>query len=185
MRFFCHNNWQFFEEYQHKSTGRTYLLGQCEKCKRYFYLKDGNEIIEGKKAKEWYKYLRPNLIKIEKPQPDILFFKNLRFAAPAREIIENIYATDENGNVLIRNIYEEIYKRNRKNKIVLGENKKPILIDRKLIGRKKVIESRVIKEYQNIMVENKGISQLVATSIDFGIEPNIFEERFLQKVSNL
>lgn len=175
-RFFCHNNWQDFKKYEHKTLDRVYFFGQCQKCGKYFFIKD-EEVIEGKKAKEWYKYLRPNL-KIVSPEYVIKFLKSLCFATPAREILETVYATDENGNVIVKKFYEEIYKKDKKGKLVLDEEKKPIIIDRKLIGRKKFIKSRIYKEYQNIQIENKGIIETVTNSIELGIKPTVYTQNF-------
>ncbi len=51
----------------------------------------------------------------------IKFLKSLCFATPVREVLETIYATDEAGKTIIK----EIFKKNRKGEIVLDKDKKP------------------------------------------------------------
>lgn len=81
--FFCHNQFQEFVTYKHKLFEREYKFGKCSTCGKHFYLKDG-EIIEGKTAKQDYKYIRKNLIIIK---PSIVYLKSLRFGVPARKTI--------------------------------------------------------------------------------------------------
>lgn len=172
--FFCHNNWQDFKKYEHKTLGRVFYFGQCEKCGKYFYLEDGNKLIEGKDAKEWYKYFRPNL-KVIEPEYVITFLKSLCFATPVREVLGTIYATDENGKTIIKKIYEDVLKKNRKGKVILDKDKKPI-VERKLVRCEKIVESRIFKEYQDLKIDNKGVTQTITNSMELGIKPNIFEE---------
>lgn len=167
-RFYCHDDWQDFEEYQHKTLDRTYYFGRCSKCGKHFFIKD-DEIIEGRKAKDEFKYLRRNLIKVEY-SPALIYLKSLCFAVPAKETT-NIYATDENGKIIIR----EVFKKKKNGNLVLDKNKNPILLE-----RRKILEKRIVKEFQNIQIETKGIIQNVTTSIELGIEPNVFEEKILQ-----
>ncbi len=150
--FFCHGIDQEFKEYKHKSLSRSYFFGKCVKCGKHFFIKDG-KIIEGKQAKEEFKFLKNNLVMIKHA---IQFLKSLCFAVPARKT-KVIYAKDEFNKVKVR----DIHLKNGVGKIVLDSNKEPIIID-----RKKVIEEHQTTEYQLLKINNKGKDQTISNTLE-------------------
>lgn len=164
-RFYCHNRYQEFEEYTHKTGKRVYFFGKCKECGKYFYLKDG-EIIEGRKAKEWYKDLRKYLTKVV---PVIKFLKHLCFGVSARKT-KTIYARDENDKIMMKNIFQI----DGKGEIELDKDGNPIIA-----SRQKVVKSRIITEYQLVKINNRGKLETITNTINLGLMPRTWEEKEL------
>lgn len=165
--FYCCNRFQDFKKYKHKKLDRVYHFAQCELCKRYFQFEDG-EIFTGIKARETYKYYKPNLT-LEKPT--IKYLKSLSYGVPARKT-HNVYAKDENNRVL----WDIKYLKSKTNELVLDANQNPIITSKKM-----KIEEKLTTHYQLIKISNCGKEQTVDSTLNNIVSP-VFE-RELSAVS--